>query len=42
MEGFEKTKQLLIIRSTLVISLVAMFLCAAMLVIPVVVMFFQR
>ena len=42
MEGFEKTKQLLVIRSTIVVSLVAMFLCAAMLVIPVVIMMFQR
>lgn len=42
MESFEKTKQMLIIRSTLVVSLIAMFLCTAMLVIPVIFWFFQR
>lgn len=42
MESFEKTKQMLIIRSTLVVSLIAMFLCTAMLVIPLVIWFFQR
>jgi len=36
MEGFEKTKQLMIIRSTIVIGLIAAFLCTAMLFIPVV------
>ena len=42
MEGFEKTKQMLIIRSTIVVSLIAMFLCTAMLVVPVIILFFQR
>jgi anti-sigma factor RsiW len=42
MEGFEKTKQLLVIRSTIVVSLVAMFLCAAMFFIPAVILMFQR
>jgi len=38
MEEFEKTKQMLIIRSTVVISLVAMFLCSALLVVPVIIL----
>ena len=42
MEGFEKTKQLMIIRSTIVIGLIAMFLCTAMLFIPVVMIAFSK
>ena len=42
MEGFEKTKQLMIIRSTIVISLIATFLCTAMLFIPVVMIAFRK
>ena len=41
MEGFEKTKQLLIIRSTIVIGLIAMFLCTVMLVVPVMMIMFD-
>jgi hypothetical protein len=40
MEGFEKTKQLLIIRSTIVISLIVIFICTALLVIPVILIAF--
>ena len=42
MEGFEKTKQMLIIRSTIVISLVVMFLCVLLLSIPVMMLMFGR
>ena len=42
MEGFEKTKQLMIIRSTIVIGLIATFLCTAMLFIPVVMIAFSK
>ena len=41
MEGFEKTKQLLIMRSTFVIGLIAMFLCTIMLVVPVMLVVFD-
>ena len=41
MEEFEKTKQMLVIRSAIVFTAVAMFLCTAFLVIPLLIHFLK-